>query len=283
MSVLRSLFGLSFVVVLLLVALVGSSAAAEPAPSTPTERIDLLAGGNLSKWYTWLQDTKREDPRRVFTMVDGVLHISGDGLGCITTHEAFRDYHLVAEFKFGEKTFGDRAEKAKDSGILVHSFGEDGAYNGIWMRSFEAQVIEGGCGDFIVVRGAVPNAAELCLTAEVKTAADGQFIWQAGGERREFPRGRVNWFGRDPTWKDVRGFRGKNDVESPSGEWTRMDVVCDGATITNLVNGTVVNRAFDVRPSAGRIQIQTELAEIDYRKLELWPIGKAPSAASPAK
>lgn len=253
-----------------------SSAAAEPQPIVPTEKIDLLAGGKLAEFYTWLQDTKRDDPRQVFTIRDGVLHITGDGLGCITTHKAFRNYHLVAEFKFGEKTFRERAEKGKDSGILVHSFGEDGAYNGIWMRSFEAQVIEGGCGDFIVVRGAMPNAAELALTAEVKPGTKDQWIWHAGGERREFPRGRVNWFGRDPQWKDERGFRGKNDVESPSGQWTRMDVICDGATITNVVNGTVVNRAVDCRPAAGRIQIQTELAEIEYRKLELWPIGKAP-------
>lgn len=252
--------------------------AAEPEPIEPTEKIDLLAD-KLASFYTWLQDTKREDPRRVFTVDDGLLHITGDGLGCITTHRAFRNYHLVSEFKFGEQTFGERAEKAKDSGILVHSFGEDGAYNGIWMQSFEAQVIEGGCGDFIVVRGAVPNAAELALTAEVKPGPNNQWIWQAGGERREFPRGRVNWFGRDPEWKDQRGFRGKNDVESPSGEWTRMDVICDGATITVVVNGTVVNRAVDCRPSAGRIQIQTELAEIDYRKLELWPLGKAPPIA----
>lgn len=253
------------------------SLAAEPEPIEPAQKIDLLADG-LTPFYTWLQDTRREDPRRVFRIQDGVLHITGDGLGCITSHQSFRNYHLIAEFKFGEKTFGERAEKAKDSGILVHSFGEDGAYNGIWMRSFEAQVIEGGCGDFIVVRGAVPNAAELALTAEVKPGPNNQWIWQAGGERREFPRGRVNWFGRDPNWKDERGFRGKHDVESPSGEWTRMEVICDGATITVLVNGTIVNRAVDCRPSAGRIQIQTELAEIDYRKLELWPLGKAPSS-----
>src|SRR5262245_23338905 len=80
--------------------------AAEPEPITPTEKIDLLAGDGLPQFYTWLLDTKREDPRRVFTVKDGVLHISGDGLGCITTNKAFRNYHLVAEFKFGEKTFG---------------------------------------------------------------------------------------------------------------------------------------------------------------------------------
>lgn len=266
----------SFMLLLPFFLLSGSlTRAAEPI--APTGVINLLDGKDLSgHFYTWLQDTKREDPRGVFKLEDGVLHISGDGLGCLTTNDDYRDYHLVAEFRWGPRTWHGRTEKTKDSGILVHSFGADGAYNGIWMRSIEAQVIQGGCGDFIVVAGGGPNAQELAISAEVKQDRDGEWVWHPGGEKREFPRGRVNWFGRDPDWKDVVNFRGKDDVESPGEEWTRMDVICDGATITNVVNGTTVNKAFDVRPTAGKIQIQTELAEIYFRRLELWPIGKAP-------
>lgn len=246
-------------------------------PIAPTGVINLIEGNDLSRhFYTWLQDTKREDPRGVFKLADGVLHISGDGLGCLTTNDDYRDYHLVAEFRWGKRTWHGRTEKTKDSGILVHSFGADGAHQGIWMRSIEAQVIQGGVGDFVVVSGGITNEKELSITAEVKQDRDGEWVWHAGGEKRVFPRGRVNWFGRDPDWKDVVNFRGKDDVESPGEEWTRMDVVCEGATITNIVNGTVVNKAFDVQPKAGKIQIQTELAEIYFRKLELWPIGKAP-------
>jgi hypothetical protein len=110
---------------------------------------------------------------------------------------------------------------------------------------------------------------------------DKKWVWHKGGEKREFRKGRVNWFGRDPDWKDERGFRGKHDVESADGQWTRMDVICDGGTITNVVNGVVVNRAFDVQPSSGKIQFQTELAEIFFRKIELWPLGKAPTYEKP--
>lgn len=243
----------------------------------PTDVVKLHNGRDLSQFYTWLQDTKYDDPRGVFKVEDGMIHISGDGLGCLTTKDAYRDYHLVAEFRWGEKTWHGRVDKTRDSGILVHSFGADGAHGGIWMRSVEAQVIQGGCGDFIVVSGGVPDGGkELAISAEVKQDRDGEWVWHAGGEKRVFEKGRVNWFGRDPDWKDVRDFRGKNDVESPGTQWTRMDVICEGATITNVVNGTVVNKAFDVRPAAGKIQIQTELAEIYFRRLELWPIGKAP-------
>lgn len=252
---------------------------AADSPVTPrAEPIALFNGKNLDDLYVFLKDTKHDDPRRVFTVQDGLLRISGDGLGAITTKKAYRDYHLVIEFQFPGKTWAPREEKARDSGVLVHAQGEDGAYSGTWMTSIEAQIIEGGCGDFIVVRGTLPDGtpAPISLSAETTTDRDGETVWKAGGEKKTLQRGRVNWYGRDPDWADRRGFRGKDDVESPLGKWTRMDVVCDGGRIANYVNGVKVNEAFDVSPSSGKIQLQTELAELWVRRWELWPLGKAP-------
>ena len=50
--------------------------------------------------YTRLRDTKLEDQRKVFTVHDGLLHISGDGFGGVVTKDAYRDYHLILEFKW---------------------------------------------------------------------------------------------------------------------------------------------------------------------------------------
>ena len=55
-----------------------------------------------------------------------------------------------------------------------------------------------------------------------------------------------------------------------------MDVVCDGAHVVVYVNGVLVNEAFAVSPSAGKILIQCELAEVYIRRWELWPLGKGP-------
>jgi len=52
--------------------------------------------------------------------------------------------------------------------------------------------------------------------------------------------------------------------------------------VGTFVNGKKVNEAFDVTPREGRIQLQTELAEIFYRRWELWPLGQGPKPA-PAK
>ncbi|HEX4129952.1 MAG TPA: DUF1080 domain-containing protein [Pirellulales bacterium] len=244
---------------------------------TPREVIHLFNRRDLSGWDTWLTDTKRDDPRQVFTVEDGLLKISGDGLGCVVTQQAYRDYRLVAEFKWGSRTWGRRKDRTKDSGMLVHCVGDYGnASGGAWMASIEAQIIEGGIGDFIVVGGTYPDGSTVpvSLTCEIEKDRDGESVWHRGGERKVFHSGRINWFGRDPDWADVLGFRGKQDVESPDGQWTTMEVICDGGRIANVVNGTVVNEGFDAFPSAGKIIVQTELAEIIFRKIDLLPLDK---------
>ena len=86
--------------------------------------------------------------------------------------------------------------------------------------------------------------------------------------------GRFNWWGRDPAWKDTLGYRGPREVESPHGQWNRLEVICDGPTITTILNGVVVNRGTEARPAEGKIQLQSEGAEIFFRKVEVRPLIK---------
>jgi len=256
----------------------------EPAVSPQAGAIRLFDGKTLGDCYTWLKDTHREDPRHVFRVADGMIHVSGDGLGGLVTNKRYRDYHLVLEYKFGDRTWHERGDAARDSGLLVHSNGKDGGYNGTWMPSIEVQIIEGGVGDFVPVPGSGldGNPVPITYTCNVGKDRDDEFIWKADGPREVFKRGnlkRVNWFGRDPDWKDQKDFRGPEDKDSPHGQWTRLDVICNGGHIETFVNGTEVNEAFDVSPREGRIQLQSELAEIFFRRWELWPLGKGPTPA----
>ena len=84
--------------------------------------------------------------------------------------------------------------------------------------------------------------------------------------------GRFNWYGRDPDWKDDIDFRGKQDIEKPVGEWNRQEVICDRDTIKNIVNGKEVNYATQSSHTFGKIQLQSEGAEILFRRVELLPI-----------
>ncbi len=125
----------------------------EQALTPTTGVIKLFDGKSLDGFYAWMKDTGRADPRQVFRVTDGLLHVTGDGLGGLLTNAEYRDYHVVFEFKWGPRTWNNRKEATKDSGLLVHSVGADGGYSGTWMPSIEVQIIEGGMGDFIMVSG----------------------------------------------------------------------------------------------------------------------------------
>jgi hypothetical protein len=84
--------------------------------------------------------------------------------------------------------------------------------------------------------------------------------------------GRINWFARDPGWKDIKGFRGTEDIEKPVGKWNRIECIVKDKEIIVYLNGTLVNHAFDVKPQKGRIQIQSEGAEIFFRRIVLNPL-----------
>jgi hypothetical protein len=250
------------------------------------EVIHLFNGKDLSNFYTWLVGTKYDDPDKVFTVVDQIdgapaIRVSGQHLGAFITKQEYSNYHLIVEFRWGLCTWAGRTNRTKDSGILVHCQGPDGNtgkdFNGPWMRSIEAQIIEGGVGDFILVGGLNESGERLVpkMTVKASKDRDGEPVYDpTGGTPMEFQGGRINWYGRDPDWEDTLGFRGAEDVESPDGQWTRYEVICDGDTITNIVNGKVVNVGTGASLTKGKIIFQSELAEVYYRKIDLIPLKK---------
>lgn len=233
--------------------------------------IGLFNGLDFDGWYTFLQNRERNnDPKNVFTVQDGMIKISGEEWGCITTHAEYENYSLVVEFKWGGLTFQPRIDKARDSGLLLHSQGEDGSSQGIWIHSIECQIIEGGTGDFIVV-GDGSDQFKISSTVALEKQGN-SFIFQPDGHIETIQQGRINWFGRDPGWTDVLGYQGKNDVENPFGEWNTVECIAEDGQLSIFLNGTLVNRATDVKPDKGRIQIQSEGAEIFFRRVDLTPL-----------
>jgi hypothetical protein len=268
---------------ILLAAATLGAAAGDGAAVRPERTTRLFDGRSLDGFYTWLAGSGREDPLRVFSVVDEVdgapaIRISGERWGGLVTRDAYRDYRLVVEFRWGLATWAQRRAAARDSGVLVHCQGPDGSTgaggSGPWMRSIEAQVIEGGVGDFILVAGFDAEGRKLQprATARAGSDRDGEPVFDPRGAAREFESGRINWFGRDVDWTDRLGFRGRQDVESPYGQWTRLEVIAQDDRVTNIVNGTVVNEATAVSLTSGRIMIQSEGAEIYFRRVDLEPL-----------
>jgi hypothetical protein len=245
--------------------LIGTADAADPEGV-----IHLFNGKNLDGFYTYLQrQGKDNDPDHVFTVTDGVLRITGQEFGYCATRKEYENYHLTAEFKWGEATHPPRKDMQRNSGLMFHVTGPDK----IFPRSFEFQIIEGGTGDLIVVSGASldrngswGNVSTPAVTTRlvdwVKLTPDGKRI--TAGQIRHSDQWRKR--------KNVVGFRAEDDLEKLHGEWNTIELIADGTTIQYLVNGKPVLRGTGVDPAKGKILLESEGAEIFFRKLDLRPL-----------
>ncbi len=251
---------------------IGEAKGAEPI--SPTAVVKLFNGKDLSGFYGWLEDTQYEDPLKVFGVRNGAIRISGAVNGYLATEKEYRDYHLVVEYKWGEET--RNAKTVRNSGILLHAVGPDGNHKP-WMASIECQIAQGCVGDFIVIRGedAAGETIPVTLTSDTILERDGRTRWRRNGTPVVYSGKQFWWSQHDPDFEELIDTRGRNDVESPLGEWTRVECVCDGDRITNIVNGKTVNECYRVYPTAGKILLESEGFEILFRKFELHPLRKS--------
>jgi hypothetical protein len=255
---------------------------AQPAPAPPpahraeavtprSEKIKLFNGKDLSGLYTYLEDTKDEDPKGVFRVENGMLRIAGKPYGYIATKQEYKDYHLVLEYKWGKKTYGSKT--VRNNGILLHATGPDGNRSP-WMASIECQLAQGCAGDLIVIRGkdAGGNVIPVNLTTLTMTESDGRTRWNPEGTPTPYA-GRQFWWSRhDPAFEEKIDTRGRWDVESRPGGWTRVECTARGDRITVMVNGYVVNECYNAYPSSGKILLQSEGFEMWVRRFELCPL-----------
>src|SRR5439155_7758311 len=171
----------------------------EPCRSADTDAgvIHLFNGKDLTNFYTYLAAPqgskqrygKNNDPEKVFTVHDGMVHVSGTVSGGFITEKEYENYHLIVEYKWGEKTWSPREDKARDSGILLHCVGEDGAARP-WMESIECQMIEGGTGDIILVAA----KGKPSVSVEAEKRGD-QTYYKPGAPAMTVQKARINWYG----------------------------------------------------------------------------------------
>jgi len=202
-------------------------AAQEPiAPKEPTK---LFNGKDLAGLTTWLKDSKRDDPRKVFTAKDGVLHLSGDGFGYAATDKEYKDYHLTVEYKWGKKTDGGKF--VRNSGLLLNAVGPHGGANGTWMSCVEVQLAQGCVGDIIAIRGKDDKGAVIPvqLTSDVVVGPDKKPRWSEGGTKTVFTGRQLWWNKHQPNFEELLDTRGKDDVDSPLGNGRRWSASATAA------------------------------------------------------
>lgn len=247
----------------------------------------LFNGKDLSGWETYLdrlysaddQAGKllspiglNTDPNHVFSVVtvDGkpALRISGETFGGINTLTEFGNYHLQFEFKWGTRKWPPRLDRPRDSGLLYHSVGSHGTPM-LWMESFEFQIQEGDCGDYW---GVMNVLADIPARKNDK----GSYVYQPGA----YP---VVFQDKTPVGRSCL----KNpNAEKPSGQWNVVDLYCLGGTCIHVINGKTNMVLKNLRHlvngqvvplTKGKIQFQSEGAEIFYRNIRTRPISELPA------
>src|SRR4051812_32089471 len=100
-----------------------------PSARADDKAISLFNGKDLSGWTIFIphkdKSDPRSDPKGVFKVENGVIHISGEEFGCLTTEKEYANYRLSLEFKWGERRWPPRENAKRDSGILLHCVGPD--------------------------------------------------------------------------------------------------------------------------------------------------------------
>jgi 3-keto-disaccharide hydrolase len=247
----------------------------------------LFNGKDLNGWNTYLGPPLNDagkmlsdiplglnnDPNHVFTVVkdngENVIRISGENWGAISTKKEFENLHLQLMFKWGSLSWGQKKNKKKDSGLLYFSVGKNGADYGAWMRSQEFQIEEGNCGDYWGVAGGMEDIPAI-------KKSDSEYVYNTVGQMHTFS-----------ATSDVgRHCIKQGDAEKPSGEWNVLDLYCHGDTSVHVINGKVMMVLYhslqsdddEIRPlTKGKLQIQSEGAEIFYKQIKIKKLDEIPS------
>lgn len=219
-----------------------------------------------------------KDDRHVFSVIDDhgtpVLRISGEIYGSCATKQEFSNYHFRARFKWGDKKWEPRLTELKDSGVLYHSTGKFGVdYWHSWMQSQEFQIIEGGIGDYWTIAQAqldIPAARPEGAQSYRFTKGAPWLTFAADGEKS----GAVGNYCERGEDTEIRN------------DWNQIELVCHADRCVHIANGKVVMAIRNSRHvvdgkvvplTRGKLQLQSEAAEVFYKDIEIRSIDAMPA------
>jgi hypothetical protein len=244
----------------------------------------LFNGRDLAGFYTYLGRPQPEaqpigkdkDPDHIFSVKNGVLAISGQEQGGLTTFNNYGNYLLTVEYRWGLRSYRPRLNLPKAGGIVFHAFGPDGALLGGLVAGFRARLDEAGGGDLSVMShdSAEPHlsvAVEQHAEVTVKKTERTTFSYKPGGNVREFAPGHhISRLGTiNHGARFTPGGGGGTIWEKPTGEWNTIEVLCVGDSVGIILNGTLVNAASKASRTGGKIQLYANKADIFFRTVDL--------------
>lgn len=201
----------------------------------------LFNGKDLTGWYMDVpaldEDSTLQKP---FIVRDGYLVSLGKPGGHLLTNKKYRNYRLVVEYRF--------VDEPGNCGVLVHASTPRALYK-MFPKSIEVQMMHQNAGDFwcIVEDITVPDMVERRGPKEEWGITEG---------------------------KNRRIVNLTDNSERPLGEWNNMTIEAVNDSIKVWVNGDLVNFGYNATAVEGKIALQAEGAEVEFRKVQLTPISK---------
>ena len=199
----------------------------------------LFNGKDLTGWKVDVPHLdKHPDGKVPFVARDGMLVSLGSPGGHLVHDEVNQNYRLEVEYRF--------AGKPGNCGVLVHSSKPRALYK-MFPKSIEVQMYHKNAGDFwcIVEDITVPN-----------------MVKRRGAEK--------NWGITEGKARRILNLTDGSEKEP--GEWNRMVIECLNDQVKVWVNGDFVNHGSKCTARKGKIAIQAEGSEVEFRKLDLTPI-----------
>jgi hypothetical protein len=219
-----------------------AAAFASRSGSAPQRNPAMLVNGrDLTGWHA---DVPAADSSpglgSPFIVRKGLLVSLGEPRGHLLTDSSYRDYRLEIEYRF-PATPGN-------AGVLVHASTPRALYR-MFPRSIEVQMEHGNAGDF------------WCIMEDIHVP---------DMERRRGPP--AQWGTTEGKARRILNLT--DNSEKPLGEWNTMVIEAVGRSIRVWVNGDLVNDGSDATADRGRIALQSEGSEVEFRKLSLTRISR---------
>ncbi len=203
--------------------------------------INLFNGKDLKGWHIDVPEMDTNaSAKNPFIIRNGMLVSMGKPNGHLITDSVYQNYRLNVEYRF--------AGSPGNCGVLVHASTPRALYK-MFPKSIEVQMEHGNAGDF------------WCIVEDIKVN---------DMEKRRGPK--ANWGITEG--KERRIINLTDDSEKPVGEWNSMIIECLDNSIKVWVNNDLVNYGYDCTTNKGRIALQAEGSEVEFRKIELTAINK---------
>lgn len=218
--------------------------AAGTAAVTPRKVTSLFNGKDLTGWSADVPEKdKNPDAPASFIVRNGVLVSMGKPGGHLLTDKSYRNYRLEVVYRF--------VDKGGNCGVLVHASRPRALYR-MFPQSIEVQMMHENAGDF------------WCIEENIEVP---------DMEKRRPKKTPDQKFGGGP--EDARRILNLTDgSEKPLGQWNTMVIEARDRTVKVWVNGTLVNDGQNATTDRGKIALQAEGTEVEFKKVHIGPLAR---------